>query len=113
MGLALAAPTPRGLFATASVELYPRLADHPPLDVPGTYRRIVISRRDRYPEWDEMRDFVRECGIFDRTSDVFMLIPPDAEYVNIHKNAFHWWQRDTSLWGVQQLGAARSGLVLS
>lgn len=89
----LFAETAAGLRATFTIERYAEVADPPPLGIKGTYARIVISRADRYPGWNEMRDFIRTCGLFDRSRDVFMLLPPDAEYVNLHKNCFHWFQK--------------------
>jgi len=86
---------PNGLRASFAVETYTTLDDGPPMEQPGTYKRLVISRiaNDHYPTWDEMRDLVRTCGFFDRSRDVFMLLPPDEHYVNIRETAFHWWQK--------------------
>jgi hypothetical protein len=86
---------PNGLRATFAIEHYPGPgADNlGPCEQTGTFRRVVLSRKKSYPTWDEMRDFIRSCGLFDRTRDVMMVIPPDEEYVNMHPNAFHWWQK--------------------
>jgi glycine/D-amino acid oxidase-like deaminating enzyme len=65
-----------------------------PLESYGTFKRMVISFPDRHPTWEEMRDYIRTCGLFDRTRDVFMVLPPDADYVNKHPHAFHWWQKE-------------------
>lgn len=92
-GPALMRRTAAGLTVTLSDEVFTSAADNPPMGLPGRWRHIVISRRDRYPGWDEMRDFVRGCGYFDRSRDVMMLMPPDSRYVNIHPYAFHWLQR--------------------
>jgi hypothetical protein len=81
---------PNGLKATFSEEHY---ADESRPMGPGTYRRVVLSRRNMYPTWDEMRDFIRTCGLFDRSRDVIMLLPPDRDYVSLHPNAFHWLQK--------------------
>jgi hypothetical protein len=81
-----------GLRATFTIERY-LAGDLPPLGIVGTYAHVVISRPDRYPGWNEMRDFIRTCGLFDRQRDVFMILPPDAEYLNLHKNCFHWFQK--------------------
>lgn len=88
---------PNGLLATFSIEHYDGSdrGEMGPCESTGTFRRVVLSRRNMYPTWDEMRDFIRTCGLFDRTKDVMMVIPPDREYVNKHPNAFHWWQKET------------------
>lgn len=87
---------PNGLRATFAIEHYPEHADRRqlgPCEQCGTFKRIVISRKNMYPTWDEMRELVMSCGLFDRSRDVCMVIPPDAEYVNVHPYAFHWWQK--------------------
>ncbi len=81
------------LQATASHEYYDEADgdDCPPLGF-GLYVRIVISRPNRYPDWNEMRDLVYSCGLFDHSRDVVMLLPPPEKYVNLHNNAFHFFQ---------------------
>lgn len=44
----------------------------------------------RYPTWDEIRD-ARQRFIPDEVT-VAMLLPPEAEYVNVHATTFHLWQ---------------------
>lgn len=87
--------TPSGMFATFAIEHYPggERNQTGPYEQTGTFRRVVLSRKKMYPTWDEMRDFIRGCGLFDRTRDVVMVLPPDGEYVNVHQFAFHWWQK--------------------
>lgn len=87
--------TASGLTVTFSIEHWPGPGrDYcGPMEQIGTFKRAVLSRKKMYPTWDEMRDFVRECGLFDRSRDVVMVLPPDREYVNLHPNAFHWWQK--------------------
>ena len=86
---------PNGMTATFAIEHWhgPEREHLGPMEQAGTFRRLVLSFPDRYPTWDEMRDFIRTCGLFDRTRDVAMIIPPDPEYVNLHNHAFHWWQK--------------------
>lgn len=66
-------------------------------DVPptgeGDYVHISLSRPDRYPGWDEMRDFIYGCGFFDASRDVMMLLPRKDQYVNLHSNCFHFYQK--------------------
>lgn len=73
-----------------------------PLDRPNGDRRIVwhlsISHRTngpnprpgRYPTWDEIRD-ARERFIPDEVT-VAMLLPPKAEYIDVHRTTFHLWE---------------------
>lgn len=89
--------TDSGLCGTFSIEHWPGPDRNQcgPMEQTGVFKRIVLSRSTAYPTWDEMRDFIRECGLFDRTRDVIMVLPPDREYINVHPFAFHWWQRVT------------------
>ena len=80
---------PSGLTVTLGDELLPAA---PGGLLPGWWRHMVISREDRHPSWEEMRDFIRSCGMFDSNREVVMLLPPAVQYVNIHAHAFHWFQ---------------------
>jgi hypothetical protein len=57
-------------------------------------RHLSLSRQNRYPSWDEMKEIVRGCGLFDNKKNIYMILPPEEEYVNFHPNTFHWWQDD-------------------
>ena len=82
-----------GLAVLVSIDTFaPGDEDTPPAG-PGEYTHVSISRRDRYPGWDEMRDLVYSCGFFDRGRAVMMVLPAPENYVNIHQNCFHFWQR--------------------
>lgn len=48
---------------------------------------LSISRTDRYPVWDEIKD-ARYALIPDECT-MAMLLPPKGEYVNLHPNCFH------------------------
>lgn len=87
----------------------------PPLDIPGiittnTYRKgsllvllsiedhggkivrhVSVSRKDRYPTWDEIKEV--RYTFFDEKHDVIMVMPPKSEYVNLHENCFHLWAK--------------------
>jgi hypothetical protein len=91
----LATKTRTGLRATFAIEHYPGPdgTNLGPCEQTGVFRRVVLSRKTSYPTWDEMRDFIRTCGLFDRSRDVFMVLPPDHDYINVHPNCFHWWQK--------------------
>jgi hypothetical protein len=48
---------------------------------------ISMSCADRYPTWDEIKD-----ARYSLTPDgcyMAMILPPSAEYVNVHENCFH------------------------
>lgn len=66
--------------------------DCPPMGA-GIYCHLSLSRKDKYPEWDEMRDFIYDCGLFDSKRDVCMFLPPKEQYVNVHENCFHFYQK--------------------
>ena len=51
---------------------------------------VSIAREDRYPSWDEIRDFRYEYLPDDMTFGI--LLPPKKEYVNVHPNCFHLWE---------------------
>lgn len=51
---------------------------------------LSVSCSDRYPTWEEMKD-ARYSLLPD---DVYMaqILPPKAEYVDLHPNCFHWYE---------------------
>jgi hypothetical protein len=51
---------------------------------------LSISHPRRYPTWDEIRD-ARYALIPDGVT-MAMLLPPRAQYVNVHPNCFHLHQ---------------------
>ena len=51
---------------------------------------MSISRRTRYPSWDEIRE-ARYTFIPDDITMV-MVFPPADEYINVHPNCFHLYQ---------------------
>ena len=54
---------------------------------PGDGWHLSISHPTRYPTWDEIRDARYDLLPDDCT--MAMLLPPRAEYVNLHPNCFH------------------------
>lgn len=59
-----------------------------PVGPNGSMRwHMSISRNDRYPNWNEIRDARYELVPDDVT--MAMLLPPKSDYVNIHTNCFH------------------------
>jgi len=53
----------------------------------GLRWHLSISHPGRYPTWDEIRD-ARYALLPDQCT-MAMLLPPKAQYVNLHKNCFH------------------------
>ncbi len=51
---------------------------------------MSISRRTRYPSYDEIKRARYKFVPDDVT--MAMIFPPSAEFVNIHPNCFHLWQ---------------------
>lgn len=53
---------------------------------------MSISRDDRYPDWDDIRD--ARYDILPADVTMAMLLPPMSEYVNLHPNCFHLHEID-------------------
>jgi len=53
---------------------------------------LSIAHPDRLPTWQEVKE-ARELLIDDNIT-VGMILPPKAEYVNIHEFCFHLWEID-------------------
>ncbi len=51
---------------------------------------LSISHADRYPTWDELRD-ARYLFLPDGIT-MAQILPPAAEYVNVHPNCFHLYE---------------------
>jgi len=84
---------PDGLAVVYSVEVYVEGdLDIPPMGY-GTYSHISLSRHNKYPRWDEMKEYIYSCDWFDHDRDVVMILPPKEQYVNVHENAFHFYQK--------------------
>lgn len=64
----------------------------------GRLLHVSISHKHRYPTWEEIKA-VREA-IYPADIDVMMMLPQEADYVNLHPNTFHLWQTPRE-WGVQ------------
>ncbi len=48
---------------------------------------ISISRKDRYPTWDEIIQIKERLA--GTETEWVMIMPPSSEYVNLHPNCFH------------------------
>ena len=51
---------------------------------------VSVSHPKRLPSWDEMRT-AREAMTPDEVT-MAMLLPPRAQYVNVHETCLHLWQ---------------------
>lgn len=56
-------------------------------DGPDKFWHISVSRKDRYPTWDEIKAARYDLLPDDLT--MAQMLPPKAEYVNVHPNTFH------------------------
>ena len=92
-GVSIWTETVSGLCAIYSIDTHDLGdIDCPPMGA-GDYNHVSLSRTDKYPGWDEMRDFIYSCGLFDENRDVCMFLPPKEQYVNQHPNCFHFYQK--------------------
>lgn len=60
-------------------------------------RHVSFSRQDRYPGWDEMKQFLYDGGFMNPALPITMILPPKNQpelYVNLHPYTFHWWQEE-------------------
>lgn len=53
---------------------------------------ISVSRKDRYPTWDEIIQIKERLAGLD--SEWVMIMPPSLEYVNLHPNCFHIYSKE-------------------
>lgn len=53
------------------------------------WMHLSISRSDRLPSWEELRDAKNE--LLGRHVKAIQVLPPEDEYVNIHPNVLHLW----------------------
>ena len=64
----------------------------------GKLMHVSISRRDRYPSWDEIVEV--KIHFYGDHKDTMMVIPKRSDYVNVHENCFHLWECPES-WDLQ------------
>ena len=56
-------------------------------DGPERHWHISVSRKDRYPTWDEIK--AARYDLIPDAVTMAQILPPRAEYVNLHTNTFH------------------------
>lgn len=64
----------------------------------GELLHVSISYAKRDPSWSDIRR-VRDV-FFPSDVDVMMVLPAEADYVNVHEHTFHLWQTPRT-WGMQ------------
>lgn len=57
----------------------------------GLWSHLSLSCENRYPTWDEILSCRYE--FFKDTDEVFQVLPPKSEYINVHPNCFHLWHK--------------------
>jgi len=75
---------------------YRKIADKVTVIVSGSteadgrrWLHVSVSRPSRLPTWDDLRE-VKDTFI-GRDRKAIQVLPPAAEYVNIHPNVLHLW----------------------
>lgn len=64
----------------------------------GPLLHVSMSHADADPSWDEIK-MVRAI-FFPGDMDAGMILPRQADYVNVHPHCFHLWQLPT-VWGIR------------
>lgn len=55
----------------------------------GLWLHVSVSRHDRYPTWEEIKD--TKDAFIGRDKLAVQFLPAAKDYVNIHQNCFHLW----------------------
>jgi len=55
----------------------------------SAYQHLSVSRKERYPSWDEIVLF--RSLFFEDDDEIVQVIPKESDYVNVHDNCFHMW----------------------
>lgn len=55
----------------------------------AAWLHVSTSRKDRLPSWEDLRDVKNLFVGLDRRA--IQILPPQAEYVNMHPNVLHLW----------------------
>ena len=55
------------------------------------WRHLSISLPDRDPSWEQIK--TARYQFFPEDGEVFQLLPPHSDYVNLHPHVFHLWGR--------------------
>jgi hypothetical protein len=61
----------------------------------GEYEHLSISHTERYPTWDELMHL--RAVFFKDDAEVFQVMPPCDEYVNVDRHCFHLWHKRSGM----------------
>lgn len=64
----------------------------------GALLHVSISYADRDPTWVEIKHV--RAAFYPASIDVMMMLPAEADYINVHEHCFHIIQTPVA-WGVQ------------
>jgi hypothetical protein len=64
----------------------------------GPLVHASLSHKHRDPTWTEIRE-MREA-VWRSDQDVMMVLPREADYINVHEHCFHLWSMPVA-WGIQ------------
>lgn len=64
----------------------------------GALLHVSLSRADRLPSWEEVKAI--RSAFYPPDIDVMMVLPAEADYINVHQYCFHLWQTP-KVWGIQ------------
>lgn len=56
---------------------------------------LSISLKNRLPTWDELKYF--KSQFWDENDEVYHILPPADQYVNLHRFCMHLWRRHDGL----------------
>lgn len=63
----------------------------------GPLLHVSMSYPDRDPSWDEIKAV--RAAFFPGDMDAGMMLPREADYINVHSHCFHLWQLPQQ-WGL-------------
>lgn len=64
----------------------------------GELLHVSVSCESRYPRWNELSAV--KAAFFGPDIDAMMVMPQEADYVNVMRNCFHLWQTP-QVWGIR------------
>lgn len=64
----------------------------------GVLLHVSVSYPDHAPTWEEIR--LVKSAFFGEDLDAMMVLPREADYVNVHPYCFHLWQMPVR-WGLR------------
>lgn len=89
-------PDVRSVRAFVKDELMVLVASEPIMPDGSAGWHISISHPTRYPTWEEQKD--ARYSLVPDSAYMVSVLPPIADYLNVHPNCFHWWQVPRMPW---------------